>query len=83
MSNKYTIVSPLPGVFYRKPGPNQPEFVTVGQEVKQGEVIGLVEIMKTYYEIFAEQDGIVESIVNNEESIDAGQDLAVLTVINV
>lgn len=82
MSNKYTIVSPLPGVFYRKPGPDQPEFVTLGQTVKNGEVIGLIEIMKTFYEIKAEQNGIVESIAQDEETIDAGQDLAVLTVMN-
>lgn len=81
-SNKYTIVSPLPGVFYRKPGPDKPEFVSLGQEVKNGEVIGLIEIMKTFYEITTEQDGIVERIAHNEEIIDAGQDLAVLTVRN-
>ena len=78
MSSKHTIASPIPGVFYRKPSPEQPEFVLIGQEVQSGEIIGLIEIMKTYYEVTADIDGIVENIVENEALVDAGQELAVL-----
>ena len=39
------ILSPLPGTFYRKPSPDAPPFAEVGQSVKAGDVIGLVEVM--------------------------------------
>jgi acetyl-CoA carboxylase biotin carboxyl carrier protein len=81
MANQITIVSPIPGVFYNKPAPDQPEFVNIGQEVKAGDVIGLIEVMKNFYEIKAEQDGVVERIVvDNEDIVDAGQEIAVLSV---
>lgn len=79
MANQFTIVSPIPGVFYRKPGPDQPEYVTPGQEVKSGDTIGLIEVMKNFFEIKAEQDGVVESFVaESEDVVDAGQEIAVL-----
>ncbi|RJS50163.1 acetyl-CoA carboxylase [Bacillus sp. PK3_68] len=79
MSNQITIVSPLPGVFYRKPSPDHPNFVDLGQEVKVGDTIGLVEVMKNYYEIKAEQDGILERcIVEEGDVVDAGQEIVVL-----
>lgn len=79
MASHFSIVSPVPGVFYRKPGPDQPDFVTPGQEVKAGDIIGLIEVMKNFYEIKAEQDGVVERIaVESEEVVDAGQEIAVL-----
>ena len=80
MSEKYKIISPIPGVFYRKTSPEKDEFVNVGQEVNSGDVIGMVEIMKTYYEITAEKSGIVEEISPNEAIVDAGQELAVLHI---
>jgi acetyl-CoA carboxylase biotin carboxyl carrier protein len=81
MANQVTILSPIPGVFYRKPAPDKPEYVTQGQEVKAGDVIGLVEVMKTFYEIKVEQDGVLERIIaENEAVVDAGQEIAVLTL---
>lgn len=81
MLTQTKIVSPIPGVFYRKSAPDQPEFVTIGQKVKAGDTIGLIEVMKTFYEIKAEQDGVIESfLVENEDIVDAGQELAVLSV---
>jgi acetyl-CoA carboxylase biotin carboxyl carrier protein len=81
MENQITIISPIPGVFYSKPGPDQPDFVVPGQEVKAGDVIGLVEIMKTFYEIKTEKDGVVERIVvESEDVVDPGQEIAILTV---
>jgi acetyl-CoA carboxylase biotin carboxyl carrier protein len=79
MNNQQIIISPIPGVFYRKPSPNEPEYVTEGQEVKAGDIIGLIEVMKNFYEIKAEQDGIVERFVaENEDVVDAGQELAII-----
>jgi acetyl-CoA carboxylase biotin carboxyl carrier protein len=78
MANQ-SIISPVPGVFYRKPSPDQPEFVVEGQAVKAGDTIGLIEIMKNFYEIKAEQDGILQSFtVENEDIVDAGQEVAII-----
>lgn len=79
MGEKTAIVSPLPGIFYRRPSPDMPEFVQAGESVKEGDVIGLIEVMKNFYEIKAEAAGIVDQfVVNNEELVDAGQELVTL-----
>ncbi|MED4204834.1 acetyl-CoA carboxylase [Neobacillus mesonae] len=73
------IIAPLPGVFYRRPAPDQPEFVQEGEQVNPGDVVGLIEIMKTFYELKAEEAGIVEKFTaNNEEIVDAGQEIVSL-----
>lgn len=75
------VLSPIPGVFYRKPSPDEPDYVNEGDTVSVGQVIGLVEVMKSYYEIKAEADGVIESFaVENEASVDAGQEIAVIHV---
>lgn len=77
MSKK--IISPLPGVFYRRPGPDKEEYVKEGDEVKEGDVVGLIEIMKNYYELTAEASGVVEKfLINNEEIVEAGQEVIIL-----
>jgi acetyl-CoA carboxylase biotin carboxyl carrier protein len=79
MAEKISIFSPLPGVFYLRPNPEADLYVQEGQKVKIGETIGLVEVMKNFYEIKAEQNGVIEKIlVENEEVINAGQEVAVL-----
>jgi biotin carboxyl carrier protein len=71
-----TIKSPFPGTFYRRPGPDTEPFVSEGDEVKAGDVVGLVEIMKSFHEISADTAGrIVRFLVENEDLIDVGQDL--------
>ena len=47
------IRSPLPGTFYRKPAPDQPHFVEDNANVKAGDVVGLVEVMKSFHEVRA------------------------------
>lgn len=77
MSKK--IVSPLPGVFYRRPAPDQEVFVKEGDTVQAGDVVGLIEVMKNFYEIKAEVEGVVDKIlVDNEAVVDAGQALMAL-----
>ncbi len=79
MSEKKSIVSPLPGVFYRKPGPDEEPYVKEGDKVNAGDTIGLIEVMKNFYEVKAEEDGIVVKFsADNEQVVDAGQELAVL-----
>ena len=74
---KSEIRSPLPGVFYRSPSPEEPNYKEVGDTVKAGDVIGLVEVMKTYTEVKAEVDGTITSFsVDNEDAIMPGQVLA-------
>ncbi len=73
------ILSPLPGTFYRKPAPDQPVFKDVGDEVKEGDVIGLVEVMKVFNEVKAEVGGKVKAfLVENEDPVMAGAPLVEL-----
>lgn len=71
------ILSPLPGTFYRKPAPDKPEFKSAGDRVAAGDVIGLVEVMKSFNEVKADAAGkIVKFLVDNEDAVMAGQPLA-------
>ena len=71
------IRSPLPGTFYRKPAPDQPNFKNDGDQVADGEVIGLIEVMKTFNEVRADASGRIKSfLVDNEDAVMAGQVLA-------
>lgn len=70
------ITSPLVGTFYNSPSPEAGPFVSVGDTVKKGQVIGIVEAMKLMNEIESEFDGIVEDIlVENEMMVEYGQPL--------
>ena len=51
------IQSPLPGTFYRKPAPEEPNFVEDGARIAEGDTIGLIEVMKTFHEVKAEVAG--------------------------
>lgn len=78
MANK-TITCPIPGTFYRRPGPDADPYVSEGDEVAAGGVIGLVEIMKTFHEVRADESGVLERfLVENEDVVEADQDIAVL-----
>ena len=55
------IQSPLPGVFYRRPAPDQPTYVEVGDQVEVGQAIGLVEVMKQFMEITSNVKGTLTS----------------------
>ncbi len=68
------ILSPLPGTFYRKPAPDKPPFKSDGDAVAIGDVIGLIEVMKTFVEVQADAAGkITKFVVDNEEPVMAGQ----------
>lgn len=70
------ILSPLPGTFYRKPAPDKPAFKSEGDAVAVGDVIGLIEVMKSFIEVHADAGGrIVRFVVDNEEPVMAGQPL--------
>ena len=70
------VTSPLVGTFYSSPSPDAENFVKVGDTVKKGQVLGIVEAMKLMNEIESEYDGIVDAIlVKNEEVVEYGQPL--------
>jgi biotin carboxyl carrier protein len=74
-----TVRSPLPGTFYRRPSPDADAFVSEGDTVANGDVIGLVEVMKTYYELKADQDGVADRfLIEDAAPVDAGDDVLVL-----
>ena len=76
---RFEIQSPLPGTFYRRANPQSPEFKREGDRVAVGDVIGLVEVMKSFNEVHAEAAGVLQSFqVENEGSVEAGQVLAVI-----
>jgi acetyl-CoA carboxylase biotin carboxyl carrier protein len=75
------IVSPLPGTFFRRPAPDKPVYKEEGDPVAAGEVIGLVEVMKTFYEVKSDAAGrIARFLVENEAPVQAGDALVVLDV---
>lgn len=70
------VKSPLVGTFYAAAAPDQEPFVKPGDSVKKGQVLGIIEAMKLMNEIESEYDGVVESVlVNNEEVVEYGQPL--------
>ena len=78
MSNK-TIKAQMPGTFYRRPDPESDPYVEEGDKVSAGDTIGLIEVMKSFQEVKAEEDGTVSKfLVDSEEAVDAGQDLVQL-----
>jgi biotin carboxyl carrier protein len=71
---KHAIRSPIPGTFYRKSAPDQPVFKEIGDTVAKGDVVGLVEVMKTFHEILADGEGTVTAFpVGDSEPVMAGQ----------
>ena len=73
------IVSPLPGTFYRKPAPDQPPFKEVGDAVAVGDVVGIVEVMKSFNQVIAEEAGTITSfLVEDEDAVMPGQPLVEL-----
>jgi len=70
------ITSPFVGTFYRAPSPEAPPFTDVGQAVRKGQVVCIVEAMKLMNEIESEIDGkILEILVKNAEHVEYGQPL--------
>lgn len=75
--SKHEIQSPLPGTFYRKSSPDAAPFKADGDAVTQGEVIGLIEVMKTFHEVYADASGTeIVFIAEDNEPIMAGQVIA-------
>lgn len=67
--SKYiTIKSPIIGTFYRKPSPDKPLFVEVGQTIAEGDVLCVIEAMKLFNEIESEVSGIIVKVLVDDSS---------------
>lgn len=72
----HEIKSPMVGVFYASPSPDAKPFVEIGQKVKKGDVVCIIEAMKLMNELTADQDGeVVDVCVNNGDVVEYGQPL--------
>lgn len=75
--SKYvTIKSPMIGTFYRKPGPDKANFVNVGDSIKEGTVVCIIEAMKLFNEIESEVSGkVVKILVEDSSPVEYDQPL--------
>ena len=74
-----TVKAQMPGTFYRRPDPESDPYVSEGDSVSAGDTVGLIEVMKSFHEVKAEEDGTVSRfLVDDEEAVDAGQDIVEL-----
>ena len=70
------VESPLVGVAYLAAGPDKPQFVSVGDQVKKGQTLMIIEAMKVMNEVPSPKDGLVtEILVQNEEMVEFGKGL--------
>jgi acetyl-CoA carboxylase biotin carboxyl carrier protein len=74
-----TVKAQMPGTFYRRPDPESDPYVSEGDSVSAGDTVGLIEVMKSFHDVKAEEDGTVSKfLVDDEEAVDAGQDVVEL-----
>jgi acetyl-CoA carboxylase biotin carboxyl carrier protein len=75
------ILSPLPGIFYRKPAPDKPAYKSDRDTVTQDDTIGLIEVMKSFNEVKAGAVGrIIRFLIEDEDAVMAGQPIAEIEV---
>lgn len=73
----HSVLSPLPGTFYRRAAPGEPPFKNEGDDVQPDDTIGLVEVMKQFSEVKAEVAGrLTKFHVDNEAAVEPGTALA-------
>jgi oxaloacetate decarboxylase alpha subunit len=77
--NAVTMVAPMVGTFYRAPAPDAPPYVEIGDKVKEGQVVCIIEAMKLMNEIEAEVSGVITDIlVEDGHPVEYGQPLFVI-----
>ncbi len=75
----HTVNSPMVGTFYRAPSPGAAAFVNIGDTVKEGQTICIIEAMKLLNEIEADKSGVIkEVLVENGQAVEYGQPLFVI-----
>ena len=75
MSKRIEVRAPMSGVFYRRPSPDDPPYVEVGDMVKKKQILGLLETMKVFQKIKAPAAGKVVEIVPENETPVGDEDL--------
>lgn len=76
----HAVTSPMVGTFYRAPAPGAKSFVEVGQSVRKGETVCIVEAMKMMNQIEADQDGTIEAIlVEDGEPVEFDQPMLIIS----
>jgi acetyl-CoA carboxylase biotin carboxyl carrier protein len=79
---QHQVLSPLPGLFYRRPSPEAPPFKEEGDAVTVGDVIGLIEVMKQFTEVQADADGkVVRFLVDDEAAIEPEQPILLMETV--
>ena len=74
-----SLTSPMVGTYYSAPSPTAKPFVTIGQHIKQGDTIGIVEAMKIMNQIEAEKSGtVLQILVKDGEAVEFGQPLIIV-----
>ncbi|KZN15364.1 acetyl-CoA carboxylase [Marinomonas sp. TW1] len=75
------IISPLPGIFYRRPSPESDAFANEGDQVDNNSVIGLIEVMKQFSDLTADTKGkLIRFCVEDSEPVEPGQVIALIDV---
>lgn len=77
MSDELVIRAPIPGVFYRRPDPQSPVYVSEGDAVEPGTVVGLVEVMKQFHDVVSEVSGVIASFEVETDDMVAPGDIVV------
>jgi oxaloacetate decarboxylase alpha subunit len=78
-SNQVKVTSPIVGTFYRSSSPDKPAYVEIGDTVKKGQVLCIIEAMKLMNEIESEAAGkVVQVLVENGQPVEYGQPLFVI-----
>ena len=78
-SEGHAVRSPMVGTFYRSASPGAPAFVEVGSEVKEGDVVCIIEAMKILNEIEADKSGVITQILSeNGQAVEYGQPLFII-----
>jgi len=78
-TNHVIIKSPIIGTFYRKPSPDKPSFVEVGQNIVEGDVLCVIEAMKLFNEIESEVSGkIIKILVDDQNPVEFDQPLFII-----
>ena len=73
------VAAPIVGTFYSRPAPDKPPFVAVGQTVKRGDTLFIIESMKLMNEVESEFDGVVKAIlVSDGDAVEFGQTVMVI-----
>jgi acetyl-CoA carboxylase biotin carboxyl carrier protein len=74
------ILSPLPGIFYRKPGPDKAPYVNEGDHVDVGQTIGVVEVMKQFTEVRSDTAGTLDRFhIDDSGTVNPGEVIATVS----